>query len=136
MTTARRLLACLTIAAFSLTLGAFAADEKKTPTNKEIMASFKGKDNILGKTDKAATAGKWEDAQKYSKELKDLGEAIGKNTPKKGANDKESWTKHTKLFTDGASAISDATDKKDAKAVSASVKKFQAICSDCHKSHK
>ena len=104
MTSVRRMLACFTIAAFALSVGVFAADEKKdkkddkkTPTNNEIMKKFQGKGSQIGKLDAAVKAEKWEDAQKIGKEFKAYGEAIAKNKPKKG--ELTSWEAHIKVST-------------------------------------
>lgn len=134
MTTVRRLVACLTIAAFTMSVGLFAADEKKTPSTKDIMKKVPGKEGLCAKTVAAAKADKWEDAQKLGKELKEYGEALGKNKAKKG--DKDSWEKHTKGFSEIMTEIADATDKKDKDAVAAGAKKFGGSCMDCHKAHK
>lgn len=137
MTNVRRLVACLSIAAFAMSFGAFAADEKKdkkTPTTKEIMKKVPGKDGLCAKCNAAAKADKWDDAKKIGTELKEYGEALGKNKPKKG--DKESWEKHTKAFSEVMTELADAADKKDKDALAAATKKFGGSCMDCHKSHK
>jgi cytochrome c556 len=137
MTTVRRVLACFTITAFAMSLGAFAADEKKdkkTPTNKEIMMKVPGKNGLVSKASAAANGGKWEDAQKIGKELKEYGEAIAKNKPKKG--ELTSWEEHTKGFNETMTAIADGADKKDKTAVADAVKKFGTQCATCHKVHK
>lgn len=134
MTTVRRLLACLTIAAFAMTLGAFAADEKKTPTTKDIMKKVPGKEGLVAKANAAAKGEKWEDAQKIGKELKEYGEAIAKNKPKKG--ELTSWEEHTKGFKETMAAIADGADKKDKMVVADAAKKFGTQCATCHKVHK
>lgn len=125
---------CLAVAAFAMAVSVFAADDKKTPTTKEIMKKVPGKEGLVAKTSAAAKGGKWEDAQKNGKELKTYGEALAKNVAKKG--DKESWEKHTKGFGEIMTEIADAADKKDNDGVQAGVKKFGASCMDCHKAHK
>ncbi|MBL8866729.1 MAG: cytochrome c [Gemmataceae bacterium] len=140
MTTARRLVACFAIAAFALSLGVVAQekkdkkDTKKTPTTKEIMKKVPGKEGLCAKCNAAAKGEKWEDAKKIGAELKAYGEALGKNTPKKG--DKESWEKHAKGFSEVMTEIADAADKKDKEGVAAGAKKFGGMCADCHKAHK
>lgn len=135
MTTVRRMVACLTIAAFAMSVGVFAADEKKkTPTTKEIMKKVPGKEGLCAKCNAAAKADKWDDAKKIGTEMKELGEALTKNTAKKG--DKESWEKHAKGFSEVMTEIADAADKKDKDALASATKKFQGSCMDCHKAHK
>jgi hypothetical protein len=139
MTTARRLVACLAIAAFAMSLGVVAQDKKKddkkkTPTISQIMKAVPGKNGLCAKCNAAAKDEKWDDAKKIGAELKSYGEALGKNTPKKG--DKESWEKHAKSFSEAMTEIADATEKKDKEALAAGTKKFQGMCMGCHKEHK
>ncbi len=140
MTNVRRLVACLSIAAFAMSVGAIAQDkkdkkdDKKTPTTKEIMKKVPGKEGLVAKVSAAAKGEKWEDAQKIGKELKGYGEAIAKNKPKKGET--TSWEAHTKGFNETMTAIADGADKKDKSAVADGVKKFGTLCATCHKDHK
>ena len=80
---------CLTAGLFAAS-GLVAADDKKkdTPSIEDCM-KFQGKNGLASKVAADAKAEKWEDAQKKSAELKELGEAIGKNTPPMGG--KDSW---------------------------------------------
>jgi cytochrome c556 len=140
--TVRRLLACLVIGAFACTIGTSVAQEKKkgdkkegkTPTIKEIMKKVPGKSGLCAQCKTAGDAEKWEDAAKIATELKTLGEALGKNTPKKG--DKGDWDKQAKTFSENMTAIAEATEKKDKKALEAAVKKFGGSCKNCHDAHK
>jgi cytochrome c556 len=136
--TLRRLVACLVIGAFASTVGMTVAQDKKkegkTPTIKEIMKKVPGKEGLCAKCKAAGEGEKWDDAAKYSKEMKELGEAMTKNTPKKG--DKESWEKMSKTFSENMTAIADAADKHDKKALGDAVKKFQGSCKSCHDAHK
>lgn len=139
MTTARRLVACLAIAAFAVSMGVEAQDKKKddkkkTPTIKDVMKAVPGPKGLCAKCNAAAKDGKWDDAQKIGAELKTYGEAMTKNTPKKG--DKEAWEKHAKSFSEAMTEIADATEKKDKDALTAGTKKFQGQCMGCHKEHK
>jgi cytochrome c556 len=109
------------------------AEEKKA-TVKEVMKKLPGKEGIVPK---AATLGKeekWDDAAKLAKDIKEYGEALGKNKPKKG--DAESWEKLTKKYAETTAAISTAIDKKDSKALADSAKTFGGMCKSCHDSHK
>ncbi len=135
----RKFAVCFAIGAcaLGLTLGSQAADEKKkekVPTIKEIMKKVPQKMGLVAKTAAAAKAGKWDEAQKMGTELKALGEALGKNKPKKG--DMESWEKLTKGFSETMTEIADAAEKKDAAAVGDAAKKFGSSCKTCHDSHK
>ena len=141
MTNVRRLVACLSIAAFAMSVGAIAQDKKdkkddkkKTPTTKEIMKKVPGKEGLVSKANAAAKGEKWDDAKKIGTELKSYGEALGKNSPKKG--DKESWETHAKGFSEVMTEIADGAEKKDKEAVAAGAKKFGGLCADCHKAHK
>lgn len=132
---ARRLVACLAIAAFAVSIGAMAQDKKeKTPTIKEIMKKVPGKEGLVAKTNAAAKGEKWDDAKKIGSELKVYGEALGKNKPKKG--DAASWETHAKGFKEVMTEIADAAEKKDKDGVAAGAKKFGGMCADCHKVHK
>lgn len=140
MTNVRRLVACLSIAAFAMSVGAIAQDKKdkkdtkKTPTTKEIMKKVPGKEGLVSKVNAAAKGEKWDDAKKIGTELKTYGEALAKNSPKKG--EKESWEKHTKGFSEVLTEIADGAEKKDKEAVAAGTKKFTGLFADCHKAHK
>ncbi len=139
MTTARRLVVCLAIAAFALAMGVDAQDKKKddkkkTPTINQIMKAVPGKGKLVEKFSSAAKGDKWDDAKKIGTELKTYGEAMGKNTPKKG--EKESWEKHAKTFSETMTAFADAADKKDKDAIADGVAKFGKSCGGCHSAHK
>jgi len=113
------------------------AEDKKDPTAKEIMKHVNAKqDGLIAKTKALTKDGKWEDAAKVAKELKDDGEALGKAKPKKGEPD--SWKKLTKAYAERTAAIATAVDKKDAKEVDAAVKDFTngKNCMECHSAHK
>ncbi len=129
-------MACLTIAAFAMSMGAMAQGKKgaKTPTIKEVMKKVPGKNGLCAKCVAASKGEKWDEATKIGTELKTYGEAMTKATPKKG--DKESWEKHAKGFSEVMTEIAAAADKKDADGVAAGFKKFGGLCMDCHKSHK
>ena len=112
------------------------AEDKKAPTSKEVMKAVNGKVGLCAKTSAFGKDMKWEDAAKVAKDLKEMGEALGKADPKKG--DPESWKKLTKTYAERTEAISDAVEKKDAKALDSAVKEFTAgkNCMECHSKHK
>jgi len=115
------------------------AEDKKAPTSKEIMKALNDGKTTKGLCTQTATLGKemkWEEAAKVAKELKEMGDALSKAEPKKG--DPESWKKLTKIYAERTTAISEAVDKKDPKALEAAVKAFKdgKTCMECHKAHK
>jgi cytochrome c556 len=144
----RRVAACLAVGGLAVlfSVGATAQDEKKKDdkkkddkkplTTKQVMGKMNGKKGLPAKTNEAAAAGKWEDAVKSAKEAKAVGEALGKNQPKKG--DKESWEKLTKEYAEKAKELLEAAEKKDAM----EVKKLSEVwtknqnCKTCHDSHR
>ena len=129
------ILALLTAAAFAVTDFVYAEDKKKdeVPAIKDCMA-FQGKDGLAKKIETAAKAEKWEDAQKISAELTKLGEALGKNTPKKNADKKEDWEKLTKKFADQTAAVEKAAKEKKTDDVSKAIKTLtdNKNCMACH----
>jgi hypothetical protein len=119
-----------------LLLNASGADDKP-PSIKDIMnKAHKGGDSLIqavGKDLKADTPD-WEDAAKKSKELLELGSALGKNNPPKG--EKDSWEKLTKLYADTAKELDDAVQKKDKDAALTAHKKLAGSCMNCHRAHR
>ncbi len=135
----RKTMAAMVVAAlaFGFSLTASNAGEDKTPPTKEIMQKMNGKKDapgLLKKSEDAAKAGKWEDAQKYAKEMGELAKAIVKNKPSKG--EEESWKQKTKEFAETWAAIAVAAEAKNAKDHAAAVKKFRASCMACHEEHR
>lgn len=137
----RHIAAALLFGGFAIlctTAGANADDNKKpddkVPDLHDIMGKNKGKNSLSNKINEAAKGAKWDDCQKLAKELKELGIALGKNTPDKGSE--ESWKKHSKSYAENTAAVADAAAKKDAKAVSAATATFGKSCAGCHKEHK
>src|SRR5262249_49541237 len=118
------------VALVSMTnLSAEAAD----PTIKQVMGkAHKGSNSLLDtigselKDDDVP----WADVQKQSKELVELGSALGKNDPPKG--EKESWKKLTDNYVATAKDLSAAADKKDKKGATDAQKKLKNSCNDCH----
>lgn len=132
-----RLVAAVVAIGFMTTVAYTAnAEDKKAPTSKEVMKAVNGKTGLCAKTSGFGKDMKWEDAAKAAKNLKEMGEALGKAEPKKG--DKESWAKLTKAYAERSTAISDAVEKKDAEALDKAVKAFTAgkTCMECHSAHK
>jgi cytochrome c556 len=110
-------------------------DDKDLPDISAIMKKAHAKtDGYLARIGGAAKDGKWDDAQKYAKDLVLAGEALGKNTPPKGA--KASWEKLTSAYVTNAKAVADATEKKDAKATQTALGAITKSCGGCHSVHK
>jgi hypothetical protein len=122
--------------AAALTLSAsYAAD--KDPTIKEIMTkAHKGGDALLSTLGKdlKADSPDWDKIQKETKDLVELGTALGKNDPPKG--DKDSWVKLTMAYLDTAKDLDGAAGKKDKDTAAADQKKLAGSCMNCHKAHK
>jgi hypothetical protein len=113
------------------------ADKEKDPTIKEIMTkAHKGGDSLIEKLGKELKADepKWDDIQKQSKELVDLGTALGKNKPPQGGQ--ESWDKLTKKYLDEAKVLDEAAKKKNKTATADAQMTLKTYCADCHKVHK
>ena len=103
----------------------------------EIMHTVGGTKKEKGACFKCAAAGKamkWDEAQKYAKELAACGAAIGKNKCPKG--DPKSWEKYTKRFAEQTQAIAKAADAKDATAFNVAIGAFTKSCKECHGVHK
>lgn len=116
-------------------VGAAPAADDKLPDISEIMKKGHAKTNgYVDKIKGAAKSGKWEDAQKYAKDLSILGEALGQNKALKG--DEKSWKAQTAKYADNTKKLLKATEDKDAKAVNASVGALGNSCGGCHKAHR
>jgi hypothetical protein len=129
------LVALVTVA--GLTLAPSRAEDKKTPTIKEVMAKAnKGNSALLGvlKKELAAQDINWDHVQEHAKELLDLSKALGKNEPPKG--EKASWEKLTKQYEDNATALNKAAEKKERQAATDARNKLQGSCAGCHKLHR
>lgn len=123
------------LAAFALTVsvGGLTAAEDKVPDVSTIMKkSFGGKTSLKSQIGSSLKGENWDDVKKLAAEFKEHGDALGKNKPNKG--DADSWKKLTKKFADNTAALAEAADKKDAKAVTAALGKFN--CKECHDAHK
>ena len=131
------LCAALGMLALVLAYGGAAAEDKKKddklPDIEEIMKKGHAKsDGYIDKIKAASKAGKWEDAQKYAKDLAILGDALGKNKPPKG--DAKSWETLSKKYAANTKAALKATEDKDAKAVTKALSGIN--CKECHTKHK
>jgi hypothetical protein len=127
----------LCAAALLIVFGVAAAQDKKDPSIKDIMTkAHKGGDSLIGKlgTQLKADPPPWAEVQKETKDLVDLGSALGKNTPPKG--EKESWDRLTKGYVVTAKDLDADAQKKDKAAATEALTKLRGMCSNCHKAHK
>ena len=115
-------------------LNASTAEDKKTPSIKDVMKKSAGKTGLCAKCAAATKAEKWDDAQASAKELAELGEALAKNPCPGG--DADSWKKLSKKYAEQTAAIKEAADKKDGKALSTAIGAFTKSCKECHDAHK
>ena len=76
----------------------------------------------------------WADIQKETKDLVELGTALGKNDPPKG--DKDSWKSLTKAYLDNAKALDAAAQKKDKATAQSYHAKLMGACKACHMAHR
>lgn len=107
------------------------------PTIKEIMTrAHKGSKSLL--TNMAGELKEdepdWNDVQKDSKELVELGTSLGKNKPPKG--DQANWDRLTRDYLSTAKALEAAAQSKDKPAAQASIKKLRDSCMACHRAHR
>jgi hypothetical protein len=115
------------------------AQDKKTPTIKDVMKKLNAGPNSM-----TTTLGKelqddppaWDDIKKETQEYLKFAEALGKNTPPKG--EKDHWDKLTKDYFANAQALADAADKKDKDAARTAHRKLSApaTCKSCHDEHR
>ncbi len=111
------------------------AEEKTTPTIKEVMKAVAAKETgLCGKCAAAAKAEKWEDAQKLAKQLSECAAALPANKCPKG--DAESWAKLSKQYAEQGAAISKAAETKDPEKFTVALKAFTGSCKACHDAHK
>jgi hypothetical protein len=139
----RRVVACVAVGGLALALSVqttVAQDKKKekdgdkTPSISEIMKKGHGAKGLLKGIDSHVKSGMWDEAQTDAKLLKAFGEGLGKNKPPKG--DDESWKKLTGEYKDNTKAVYDGADKKEAKDVTAGLKKIRGQCKTCHDANK
>lgn len=117
-------------------LNAGTAADGKTPTISEVMKKSNNPRTGLRKdiTDAVkAGAVDWDAVQEKTKELAELADALGKNTPPRGS--KESWTKLSKEWAKGAKELDEAAKKKDTATVTSVQATLQRKCGSCHMAH-
>ena len=108
-------------------------EEKKT--TKQIMsAAHKGDDALAAKVTLAVQDAKWEDAQKFAKQLAAGGALLPKATPPRG--DAKSWETLSTKYAENTKALFEATDKKDTDTAKAGLETINGSCKACHMSHK
>ena len=129
----------LAVVAILVPVGAmtFAAPGADTSTEDVMKGLFKkgsGKFNTVLKKQLDAKPVNWEDVQKTTKEIHELGEALGKNKPEKGSE--ESWKKLTGKFADDTKALNEAAEAKSTDKVKAAQKAIGGSCKSCHDAHR
>jgi cytochrome c556 len=127
-------LVCVAAGLVLLAVGvAVAAD----PTIKEIMTkAHKGGKSLLANlnADLKDDEPDWNDIQKDTKELVDLGTSLGKNTPPKG--DQASWDRLTKAYLANVKTLDGAAENKNKGAAQTALKQIQGSCKECHMAHR
>ncbi|HUR55385.1 MAG TPA: hypothetical protein VMZ71_14725 [Gemmataceae bacterium] len=109
--------------------------DEKLPDISEIMAKAHGKtDGYIAQLRTSVKGAKWEDADKTAKDFTLIADALSKNKPPKG--DAKSWETQTKKYIGQVKTVSDAVEKKDAKATIAGLDTIQKSCGGCHGPHK
>jgi hypothetical protein len=116
-----------TVATYGAAMPADAADVEIS----DVMQKSFGKAGYKSAVSAAVKSSKWDDAAKSAKEWNELAAALGKNKPPRG--DSKAWEAECKKFGDATKAILTATEKKDARGVTAAMR-FN--CMGCHKAHK
>jgi cytochrome c556 len=76
----------------------------------------------------------WNDVQKDSKEMVQLGAALGKNTPPKG--DQASWDRLTKAYLANVQTLEAAAESKNKSGAQTALKQIQGSCRGCHQAHR
>lgn len=129
-------LAVATAGMIVLTYGAVTAANANAALGIEdiMKKSFNKKVGVCPKIGPAVKEGKWDDAQKLSKDLAEYGAALPGTACPKG--DAGSWTKLSKKFAAETKAVADAAAKKDAAATEASLKTLTGSCKACHDAHR
>jgi hypothetical protein len=120
-----------------LAVAAAGAQDKKTPTIKQVMEKLhKGANPPIANLRKALQAEEpdWSAIQKTTKDFVILGAALAKNNPPRG--DKESWAKLARQYFTAAKAMDDAAEQKDKPATLAARAKLAGSCMACHRVHK
>lgn len=76
----------------------------------------------------------WNDVQKDSKEVVELGTSLGKNKPPKG--EQASWDRLTKNYLANARSLEAAAQQKDKAATQTALTKLNNSCKECHPLHR
>jgi hypothetical protein len=133
----RKWVCVLTISIAAAILQTSNADEKKTPSIKEIMIkAHKTGTGLLPKIGKDLKAEQpdWDAIQKETQQLVELTACLEKNTPRKG--DKDSWEKLCQSYVKGAKSLDDAAQAKDKPAAAGAQRKLAGSCVKCHEAHR
>ena len=118
-----------------LTVGAFAAEDKKPMEISEIMKKGHSKSGLLNKIKEGVKTEKWDTIAEPAKTFKTFGEDLVKNKPEKG--DDDSWKKLSEEYKKTTADIAAAVEKKDQKAATVALGKLgQKSCKTCHDAHK
>jgi cytochrome c556 len=107
------------------------------PTVKEIMTkAHKEGSGLLADVGKALREDEpdWDDIQKETKELVELGTALGKAKPPKGEQD--SWDRLSKSYLDKVKALDAVSQKKDKSGAQNAFKSVRTSCGACHMAHR
>jgi len=118
-------------------LGLSATEADKTPTIKQIMQQANKPTGIFFnlKKDLEDDDPMWAEMRAESRELVQLADALGKQTPPKG--DKASWMKLSRAYAADATKLDQAIAKRDRKAGRAAIARMGgATCTTCHKTHR
>lgn len=117
------------------TVGAF---QDRTPNTEAIMkALFKkgaGSKSAILKSQSEASPTDWPAIQKTTKEIAELGLALGKNDPEKG--DKASWKTLTGKFARDTAALDESARAKNLASLRAAQKSIGGTCKSCHNAHR
>jgi cytochrome c556 len=127
----------LVCVAAGLVLVAVGAAVAADPTIKDIMTkAHKGGKSLLGNINGELREDEpdWNDVQRDTKELVELGSALGKNTPPKG--DQASWDRLTKDYVTKARSLEAAAESKNKSGAQAALKQIQGSCKVCHMAHR
>ena len=124
----------LALAVILAGVSAQAEDKDKVPTIKEVMQKAHAKDSLRVTVAKAVKAKDWDEAAKEVKEWEKLGDALEKNTPKKGEPD--SWKQKTTAYNKTLKTLAEAVKDNDAKKATGALSKINSMCGSCHKEHK
>jgi hypothetical protein len=120
-----------------LALSPLSAEQDKDPTIKEIMKkAHKGDDSLLQTLGRDLKKDKpdWDAIQMKTKELVQLGTALGKNAPPMG--DQDSWEAQTTRYLRLGQAMEDYVRAQDQAKAAGLQMRLSRSCENCHKAHK